>query len=97
MSASRKQRLAKLRKQWSLNAVAARERHRIERSKESGEWTPIGTLLIGMRAAPDGRHMSIAVHGFLDWTICGTERSIRAALAKVMRKRFEQNRNISRH
>lgn len=83
-----RKRRAKLRER-AMKGVAARERLRIERVESVGNWQKIGVLLVAMKAAPDGKHMAIAVHGRLDWTICGTERAVRSALARAMWKRFK--------
>jgi hypothetical protein len=68
----------------AMKGVAGRERKRREREEAAGNWEPLGVMLVVMRAAPDGRRMALAVHERMDWTVCGTERAVRSALARAM-------------
>lgn len=71
--------------QRSRLGVQARERKRLERANEFGSWRRVATVLLVVHAAPDGRHMAInAVHGAGEWMRCGSERAVRAALARAL-------------
>jgi hypothetical protein len=62
---------------------AAKERKRIERSAECGEWAPVCTLLVMVNAAPDGRTMGIRT-SLGEWEKVGTHRACIAALARMI-------------
>ena len=79
----RKRQLEK-RRTWSRNANAAKERKRLELGNDIGSWTTLKTLIVGMSVSPDGRHVAMTING--RHYICGTERAMRAKLAKVMYK-----------
>jgi hypothetical protein len=66
----------------SRAGVAARERIRMERVAEAGEWTRVATVVLQVNAAPDGRTVAIrACHGRGEWSVCGSERAVRGRLA----------------
>lgn len=64
------------------NAVKrAALRERLDR----GPWQRVGTYLLAVEAAPDGRHMAIEVHGGdCQRYLCGSERAVRGALARLL-------------
>ena len=68
----------------SRAGVAARERNRLARAEESGKWPRVRSLLLIVTASPDGRHVGIHAHDTGAWYMCGTERAVRAALAKML-------------
>ena len=65
----------------------AKERKRIERAKECGEWTRHQHLLT-FSISPDGRCVGLLMPD--GWSKCGSERTIRAKLAKSIWRKAEQ-------
>lgn len=62
---------------------AAKDRKRMESA--SGEWKLVRTLWLAIYAAPDGRNMELHVASERgQWRRCGSERSVRGALAKLL-------------
>jgi hypothetical protein len=80
----RKQRVAA-----SRAGVEAKARKRMERAAFAGAWPRVFTFLVVGHAAPDGKTLALAATGGTgEWRWCGSERAVRAALARVMwRKR----------
>ena len=68
----------------SLAGVAARERNRMARNADCGEWKRVATLILLVNAAPDGRNVAIQASGRTDWHRCGSERAVRGALARMI-------------
>ena len=50
---------------------------------EQASWRVVFAEKIVVQAAADGRHIGICVAGLGDWYRCGSERGVRAALARV--------------
>ena len=63
---------------------AAKERKRLAAAAEMPAWRRVGTLLIVVHAAPDGRAVAVQAHGRRDWFRCGSERAVRGALARML-------------
>ena len=68
----------------AMAGVAARERNRIARNSDCGEWKRVATLVVLVNAAPDGRTVAIQASGRGDWHLCGSERAVRGALARMI-------------
>lgn len=64
------------------NMRAAKERRRL--ATDCGDWQRVATLIVVVTAAPDGRHVGISAAGAADWYRCGSERSVRGALAQMI-------------
>jgi hypothetical protein len=75
------------RKAWSRNAHAAKARKRAESQADDPGWTCTGTYIMRAFAAPDGRTMELHLcGGSREWYRCGSERSVRGAVACVLRR-----------
>jgi len=68
----------------SRAGVAARERNRLSRASDCGEWKRVATMVLLVNAAPDGRHVAVKASGRNDWHRCGSERAVRGALAGII-------------
>lgn len=68
----------------SRAGVRKREQNRSERNKDCEGWKRVGTFLLVVHAAPDGRTMAIQAHGCERWYRCGSERAVRGALARMI-------------
>ena len=69
----------------AMDGVAARERNRMERNADCGQWKRVATMILLVSAAPDGRRVAIkASHGRGEWYRCGSERAVRGALADII-------------
>ena len=77
----RKSRRAKLLER-SRKGVEARERKRLAFDPDRESWRVVRTFLCRLWAAPDGRTVAIYVDGMM--VRCGSERAVRAALAKMI-------------
>ena len=76
----RKQRVAA-----SRAKVEAKARTRMERAAFAGAWPRVFTFLAVGHAAPDGRTLALsATSGTGEWRWCGSERTVRAQLARLM-------------
>ena len=74
-----------LQRQKSRLGVLARERARRQRAEECGDWRRVATLVLVVTAASDGRSVGLlASGGSSPWERCGTERAVRAALARML-------------
>ena len=70
---------------------AAKERKRLARAAECAGWTRHEYKLV-FTVSPDGRAVGLAVNG--KWCRCGSERTIRALLARaIWRKANGNNQN----
>jgi hypothetical protein len=87
MSPNYYKRLKERRLQRSMAGVRARERKRMERNADCENWKRVRTLILVVHAAPDGRHIALQAHGRDTWHRCGSERSVRGALAKILWER----------
>ncbi len=61
---------------------AAKERKRLAETFDGPEWTRRRTLIVGVWAHGDGRHVGIWIDG-KPWK-CGSERAVRGMLARVL-------------
>ena len=68
----------------SRAGVLQREANRCERNKDCEGWKRVGTFLVVVHAAPDGRTIAIQAHGCETWYRCGSERAVRGALARML-------------
>ena len=68
-----------------MAGVRARERKRQEESLERPDWDRMRTMIIGVYAHRDGRHVGLWIDGKA-WIIA-SERAARGKLAKLMYRR----------
>lgn len=61
---------------------AAKERKRLAETLDGPDWTRVRTLIVGVYAHRDGRHVGLWIDGKA-WII-GSERAARGKLAKLM-------------
>ena len=66
--------------------MAERERLRMERNADlPTRWPLVRSVLLSVYASPDGRHMAIqAADGIGACYRCGTERSVRGAISRLL-------------
>jgi hypothetical protein len=65
----------------------AKERRRLEARAGDEGWRRIGTWLVAVYVSPDGERVEVHAHGGVDsWVRCGSERGVRAGLARLLRK-----------
>lgn len=77
-------RKAKLRAS-AMAGVRARERKRQASFDYAPCWHQVGVIVLTVYAGPDGRTVEIHAHGPTGkWARCGSERSVRGALAKLI-------------
>ena len=84
MSPTYRNRRRERRLRSSLAGVRKREENRSELNKECEGWKRVGTFLVVVHAAPDGRTMALQAHGCETWERCGSERAVRGALARML-------------
>ena len=73
------------RKEWSRKAHAAKARRREVSMADAPGWRRVLTMVLTVEAAPDGKHVEIHAHGRDGrWVRCGSERAVRAALARLL-------------
>ena len=64
---------------------AARERKRIASVDACDGWRRVCSALIVVHAAPDGKHIALRYSdGHGTWSQCGSERAVRATLARLL-------------
>ena len=68
----------------SRAGVQKREENRRERTKDCEDWKRVGTFLLVVHAAPDGRNVASQAHNCATWYRCGSERAVRGALARML-------------
>lgn len=85
MSPTYYKRLKERRLQRSMAGVRARERKRQEETLEGPDWMRVRTMIVGVYAHRDGRHVGLWIDGKA-WII-GSERAARGKLAKLMYRR----------
>jgi hypothetical protein len=70
----------------SAAGVAARERLRMERNADlPTRWPLVRSVLVCVYAAPDGRHVALrAADGVGEVHVCGSERTTRAAVSRML-------------
>ena len=68
-------------RQRAMAGVAARERKRLA-VIEGPDWKRVRTLLVGVYAHKDGRHVGLWINGH-EWKM-GGERAVRALLAREL-------------
>ena len=79
----------------SLAGVRARESKRLAETFEGADWVRVRTLIVGVWAHQDGRHVGLWIDG-KPWVV-GSERAMRGKLAKVMyRKALASLRSLTR-
>ena len=64
------------------NWRAAKERKRLAESFDGPEWMRVRTMIVGVYAHQDGRHLGVWIDG-KPWK-CGSERAVRGKLARMM-------------
>jgi hypothetical protein len=69
----------------AMRGVEARQRKRLADCESAPGWRRVRTLLIAVYAHDDGRHVGLRVNGG-EWYRCGSERAVRAALARMLYK-----------
>ena len=80
MSPTYYKRLEDRRLKRSMAGVRARERKRLAETFDGPDWTRVRTVIVGVYAHRDGRHVGIWLDG-QPWK-CGSERFVRGLLAK---------------
>ena len=85
MSPTYYKRLKERRLQRSMAGVRARERKRQAESLEGPDWERVRTMIVGIYAYKDGRHVGLWIDG-RPWVV-GSERAMRSKLAKLMYRR----------
>ena len=69
-------------KRRAMQGVAAREKLRLERAAECGQWTS-RTIILQASFSPDGRFVGLQFANG-EWARCGSERYVRGQLAKKL-------------
>lgn len=78
--AAKRKRLA----ERAMAGVRKKARKRAEERFEGAEWSRVRTLIVGVWAHSDGRHVGVYVDG--KHLVAGSERTMRARLAEVLWK-----------
>ena len=70
----------------SALGVAARERNRMARMSDAGQWRQVGLFVCVLEAHADGRHFGVRIIGRDDRRQVGTWRTCAAAVGRLWRE-----------